>query len=122
MMPEAAAAAGKGGQLAMKTRILATLAALLGVGLSTTALALPPDPQHGENLARHWCAASHIVADDQTHGTDNVPTFAAIAAKADFDPARLASFLRDPHPKMPDMQLTTFESADLAAYIATLRK
>ncbi|MDE3175112.1 MAG: c-type cytochrome [Pseudomonadota bacterium] len=86
------------------------------------AFAAPPDPQHGETLARHWCAACHIVADDQARGTDNVPTFASIAARPDFDPAVIARFLRDPHPKMPDMQLSTFESADLAAYIATLRK
>ena len=106
----------------MRTGIPATLAAALGVGLSATAFAKPPDPAHGEQLARRWCAACHIVSDDQTHGTDNVPTFAAVAARLGFSPAAIASFLRDPHPKMPDMQLTTIESADLAAYIATLRK
>ena len=95
------------------------------VGAALTAgpvLAAPADPAHGEQLARRWCAACHIVADDQTHGTDNVPTFAAVAARPGFSPAAIASFLRDPHPKMPDMQITTIESADLAAYIATLRK
>ena len=34
----------------------------------------------------------------------------------------IADFLRDPHPKMPDMQLTTDEAEDFAAYIASLRK
>ncbi len=86
------------------------------------ALAAPADAGHGEVLARHWCAACHIVADDQSQGTDNVPTFAAIAARPGFDPAAIARFLRDPHPKMPDMQLSTIESVNLAAYIATLKK
>jgi mono/diheme cytochrome c family protein len=101
--------------------IMRALAALC-VGASGTALAVPPDPDHGEVLARRWCAACHVVADDQTHGTDNVPTFAAIAAKPGFNATRVAAFLRDPHPKMPDMQISGPESADLAAYIASLRK
>ena len=89
---------------------------------SGAAFAAPADPHHGEQLARHWCAACHIIADDQTHGTDNAPTFAAIAAMPGFSAGRLAHFLADPHPKMPDMQLSRTETADLAAYIASLRK
>jgi mono/diheme cytochrome c family protein len=121
MTARAAGAAGKG-RCAMRKGILAILAAGLGVGLNATALSAPADPEHGETLARHWCAACHIVADDQPRGGDTVPTFAAIAAKPGFDAAHIASFLRDPHPKMPDMQLSTVEAADLAAYIASLKK
>jgi mono/diheme cytochrome c family protein len=98
----------------------ATLLAL--VGSCGAAFALPPDPHNGEVLARRWCAACHIVADDQTRGTDNVPTFSAIAALPGFDAAQIAAFLRDPHPKMPDMQLSKQEAADLGAYIASFKK
>jgi hypothetical protein len=35
-----------------------------------------------------------------------------------FDSAKLALFLLYPHPKMPDMNLSRSEAADLAAYIA----
>ena len=97
-------------------------AALICAAACSPDRAVPADPEHGEALARHWCAACHIVADDQARGTDNVPTFAAIAAKPGFDAAAIAQFLRDPHPKMPDMQLSTIEAADLAAYIASLKK
>jgi hypothetical protein len=38
-----------------------------------------------------------------------------------FDAAKVALFLLNPHPKMPDMNLSRAEAADLAAYIATLR-
>lgn len=96
--------------------------ALTVVAISSPALALPPDPHAGETLARHWCASCHIVAEDQARGADNVPTFSAVANKPGFNAADLARFLRDPHPKMPDMQLSTVESADIAAYIASLKK
>ena len=97
----------------------AVIAWALAGGAATAA---PADLHHGEQLARHWCAACHIVADDQTHGTDNAPTFAAIAAMPGFSAGRLARFLADPHPNMPDMQLSRTETADIAAYIANLRK
>jgi hypothetical protein len=37
------------------------------------------------------------------------------------DAAKIALFLLDPHPKMPDMGLSRTGAADLAAYIATLK-
>jgi hypothetical protein len=43
---------------------------------------------------------------------------AAIARKADFTPEKVAFFLRDPHPKMPNFPLSRSEAAD----IGTLRK
>ncbi len=106
----------------MSKAIPAFSAALL-LALAAPALAASTgDAEHGEVLARHWCAACHIVSDDQPRGADNVPTFSNIASRPDFNPAQLARFLRDPHPKMPDMQLSTYESDDLAAYIASLKK
>ena len=59
---------------------------------------------------------------DQTHGADNVPTFASIAKEPGFSAGKIAKFLMDPHPKMPDMQLGRAEAADLGAYIASLGK
>jgi hypothetical protein len=53
--------------------------------------------------------------------TDQAPPFPVIAKKPGFDAARIALFLLDPHPKMPDMGLSRKEVTDLAAYIATLK-
>jgi hypothetical protein len=53
--------------------------------------------------------------------TDQAPTFAAIAKIPDLTAAKIALFLLNPHPKMPDMGLSRTEAADLAAYIATLK-
>jgi len=47
--------------------------------------------------------------------------FATIAKTPGFDAARIALFLLDPHPKMPDMGLSRTDAGDLAAYIATFK-
>ena len=49
-------------------------------------------------------------------------SFDAIAHKADFTPEKVAFFLLDPHPKMPNFPLSRNEAADLAAYIGSLRR
>jgi mono/diheme cytochrome c family protein len=78
------------------------------------------DAVHGEQLARRWCASCHIVASDQTRGADNAPPFATIAKRPGFDADKIARFLMNPHPKMPDMHLSRNEARDLGAYIASL--
>jgi len=94
-------------------RLAAAVAAL--AALTVTAYAA--DVDHGETLAKRWCAACHIVAPDQTHGQDNVPPFATIAKIPGFNADLIAHFLMNPHPKMPDMQLSRDEADDLAVYI-----
>ena len=96
-------------------RIASALVAL--AALSLTANAYAADVVHGETLAKRWCAACHIVAPDQSHGQDNAPPFATIAKIPGFDANAIARFLMNPHPRMPDMQLSRGEADDLAAYI-----
>ena len=100
---------------------LAALAFVLSYGISNAA-AMPADAAHGEQLAKRWCAACHIVSPDQTHGADNAPPFASVARMPGFSADNIAKFLMDPHPKMPDMQLGRDEAKDLGAYIASLAK
>lgn len=78
-----------------------------------------PDPVKGAQLAQRWCAACHIVSKDQTRATDGTRSFAAIAQGADFNVEKLAFFLLDPHPVMPNMTLSRDEARDIAAYIGT---
>ena len=68
------------------------------------------------------CEPCHVVAADQREVTGEAPPFASIATRPGFDVGRIAMFLLDPHPKMPDMSLTRVEAADLAVYIATLAR
>ena len=84
--------------------------------------AFAADPDNGERLAQRWCVACHVVTPAQTSTTtDQAPPFPVIAKMPSFDAAKIALFLLDPHPKMPDMGLSRKEAADLAAYIATLK-
>lgn len=92
---------------------------------ASIALALPAatawaDPDDGEKLARRWCAGCHLVAPDQQRATTEAPPFVTIARSPGFSRERLAFFLLAPHPKMPDMALSTSEATDLADYIAKL--
>ncbi len=84
--------------------------------------AVGADANNGERLAHRWCAACHVVSTAQRQSTsDQAPTFANIAKTLGFDAARIALFLLDPHPKMPDTELSRPEAGDLAVYIATLK-
>jgi mono/diheme cytochrome c family protein len=97
--------------------LVAVVAAALG-----TSTAVAADADHGADLAKRWCAACHVVARDQKQANADVPPFATIAQKSDFTPEKVAFFLLDPHPKMPNFQLSRGEAADIAAYIGSLRK
>ena len=79
------------------------------------------DAHKGEMIAKRWCVACHIVSSDQPQGTTQAPPFSAVASKPNFNETTLAYFLLMPHPRMPDMNLSRSEAADLAAYIRMQR-
>jgi mono/diheme cytochrome c family protein len=80
------------------------------------------DSATGRELSQRWCASCHVVALGQSQAAADVLSFAEIARKPGFEPNALAYFLLEPHPKMPNMSLTRAEAANIAAYIATLRR
>ncbi len=106
--------------LAVAASKRAEVAAFALLAALSTGVAAPADAVQGGRLAKRWCAACHIVSADQKRGSDTAPSFASIAKMPSFSPQKLAQFLMNPHPKMPDMQLTRDETRDLGAYIATL--
>jgi len=79
------------------------------------------DARNGETLARRWCSSCHVVAGDQSGTTGEAPPFRVIARTPDLDAGKIALFVLQPHPKMPDMGLSREAAADLAAYISSLR-
>ena len=81
-----------------------------------------PNPAHGQDLAKRWCASCHLVSPDQQRAVADVPPFATIAQSPNFNADRLARFLLDPHPKMPELPLSRTAADDIAAYIASLKK
>jgi mono/diheme cytochrome c family protein len=113
------------------SRIAGPAVALAGVwaGLALVLSATPsvaadpaPKPEQGQILVQRWCVGCHLVGGEQTKATTDAPPFASIARRPDFDAARIAAFLLDPHPKMPNMALSRVEANDIAAYIASLKE
>jgi mono/diheme cytochrome c family protein len=100
--------------------------ALFALGLAAALLdstsGVAADINHGRQLARRWCISCHVVVSNQRQATTEAPPFATVARRPDFDASRVANFLLNPHPKMPNMSLTRIEAADLAAYIGSLAK
>jgi len=88
---------------------------------------LPPsadafeNPANGRVLAEQWCSSCHLVTPEQTHASADAPSFMPIAKRSDVELDRLASFLIDPHPKMPNFNLSRQEISDLVAYIHSLK-
>jgi len=106
----------------MPGRVKHLRAGAIVAAIMANAPAMAADPHNGERLAHRWCEACHVVSPTQQRpASDQAPPFATIARMPDFDAAKIALFLLDPHPKMPDMNLTRTEAADLAAYIASLK-
>lgn len=98
-----------------------TAYSVIVVATLTATSSFAADPDQGKNLAKRWCASCHLIERDQKSTTDQAPPFASIASVPDFDENKLAFFLLQPHPNMPDMALSRAEVADLADYIATLK-
>ena len=104
----------------IRTAMGRTVVALLGIGaLLPATLAIPAraaDAEAGQTIARRWCASCHLVEPGQKQAASDAPSFSDIAKRRGNDP-KLADFLMDPHPKMPDMQIGREEAANVVAYI-----
>lgn len=99
--------------------LLLATATLGSGGMQSPALAA--DAAAGKALALQWCSSCHLVADDQpTAASTSLPTFYDISKDPEWTEATLATFLADPHPKMPNMNLGNTEIANLAKYINSL--
>ena len=104
----------------MKT-IYTHLAPALVFSVLIVRSAVAADAANGERLAERWCSACHVVTSAQRQANADAPPFQAIAKRPAFSESGLTTFLLDPHAKMPNMNLTRMEAADIAAYVAKLR-
>lgn len=84
-------------------------------------IARAADAEAGGRIAERWCAECHVVAPNQKKAKADVPSFREIVRRRGNDEVALLSFLMNPHPKMPDMQITRREAADLVAYMKSMR-
>jgi mono/diheme cytochrome c family protein len=94
--------------------------------LSVAAAALPNcafaagDAASGQVLAQTWCSGCHIVGPAVTGG-DSAPPFPAIANRSNLAPGALRAWLTDPHPPMPNLNLSRQQIEDVNAYLEGLR-
>lgn len=102
-----------------RSRIVATFISAL-VLLPSACFAA--DVSQGQQLAQRWCISCHLVRGDQRQAATDAPPFATVARRPDFDVNRLALFLLNPYPRMPNMSLTRSEANDMAAYIGSLAR
>jgi mono/diheme cytochrome c family protein len=93
------------------------LAAIAAMGFQS--LAMAGDAKTGQQLAERWCQSCHAIGANQPMAVTEAPPFATIAKKPGFDEAKVATFLLEPHPKMPPLGLSRESAADLAAFIAS---
>ena len=82
------------------------------------------DAASGGALAHQLCVNCHVVAPGEagTQVTAGIPSFKAVADKPGQTPEKIQDFILSPHPPMPQVQLTNFERANLAAYILSLKE
>jgi mono/diheme cytochrome c family protein len=94
---------------------------IVGLGILAASSAVAADANNGRRLANSHCAACHVVAPQQREEIAVAPPFETIGRKYGFDADPIAQAIRGPHPRM-NFSPRPSEAADIAAYIATLRK
>lgn len=95
----------------------AVLAAALSAGAAAPATAAG-DPARGRTLAQAWCTGCHAV---ESGGSDTAAPLQTAANRAGRTQSYLFAWLSDPHPPMPQLNLSRQEIADIIAYLDTLR-
>ena len=84
----------------------------------------PGDPGIGRDFALGNCRPCHVVAADQASPIRfaNAPDFHAIADATTTTTFGLTVWLTNPHPTMPTLVLSPAETANVIAYIRSLRR
>jgi mono/diheme cytochrome c family protein len=86
--------------------------------LSTPALA-QGDPEAGRDIVHRWCTACHVV-DLEGTGADAGPPLPAVLAGKQRSADEIRGWLADPHPPMPNLNLSSQEIDDILAYLESL--
>lgn len=109
-------------------------AALLGVALATGLLAIPaaaqpsrapinPSAERGRQVAERVCASCHAITDKGDSPSAMAPPFRALRMR--YNPISMERHIGDlatsGYYGMPRQQVSPAETADIAAYIETLR-
>jgi cytochrome c len=94
------------------------VAAILALALAPPALA-QGDVESGRQLAQTWCTPCHVV-DLEGHGADAGPALPMLLGDGRRTPDEIRGWLADPHPPMPNFNLSQPEIEDIVAYLQSL--
>lgn len=79
--------------------------------------------KQGHELAKLWCQQCHLVDPEGTgFAQGGAPTFAEVASRPGQTRDNIKLWLVEPHPPMPDLNLSRDEIENLTSYILSLRE
>ncbi|MCL5777453.1 cytochrome c [Limibaculum sp. FT325] len=93
------------------------IACLLALAAGAPAMAQEPDIGRGRELAVRWCSDCHLVGADAPGG-DAGPAFATLARQRSDEGLR--AWIAEPHPPMPQMDISARAVDEISAYIRSL--
>jgi mono/diheme cytochrome c family protein len=100
--------------------LAATIAAALAGGAIRTP-ALADSAADGKSVAVRWCAACHDVGSGERRtSNDLAPTFESVARRGDLSQSQLEAWIGNPHPPMPNLNLSRQDVSNLVDYIQSL--
>jgi mono/diheme cytochrome c family protein len=76
------------------------------------------DADVGRELARRWCTACHVVDPEGTGADAGPPLPSLLAGKRSAE--QIEGWLAEPHPPMPNLDLSRQEINDIMAYLRSL--
>lgn len=104
----------------MNSPSLTQLGLALVVVAASVAQAAAADVDAGKRLTQQWCTGCHVVG-GSNRGTDAAPSLPALAEQKGKDPQWVKTWLADPHPPMPNLNLSRQQIDDISAYLASLQ-
>jgi len=103
----------------MMLRLTATLIALTVTALPLTAAFAAGNATEGRRIAAQWCSSCHVIAPG-VRGSDVAPPFVALANNPAKTESYLKAWITNPHPPMPNFNLSRRTVEDITAYIRSL--
>lgn len=108
------------------TRFVKIFPATIGLALTLAAFssgAAAGDAAEGRAIASRWCTSCHnIGGESRPSASDTIPTFDSVAQRPDLNRVQLETWIGNPHPPMPNLNLTRTEIDNLVTYIESLRR
>jgi cytochrome c len=104
----------------MERIVIPRLGLLVVGGLALTSPAQAQgDAEAGQMLTQLWCTGCHVV-DEAGYGADVGPALPRLLGDDLRTGDEIRGWLADPHPPMPDLDLTRQEIEDIVAYLESL--